>query len=1186
MLGSTPTLIDNYIDTNFDKIETVYDNLTDIITVANAYNTGGMQLGGAILNVLRSDIVVLGSPTQVDADLTDTMVLVTDLESYDGKLYIMSGDHDIGANISISAATDWDCSKDGQLDLATYTLTLSGDTKGTIRLVNAADNSLILTGECQDFNIITDNTNAIDYTAALGTFLINGVPYTTTGRLVSQAITEDDANHAPSNELVFDALALKANLAGGAAFTGDITVPDQSAADNSTKVANTKYVDTADDLKANLAGGAAFTGDITVPDQSAADNSTKVANTKYVDTADDLKANLASPTLTGIPTAPKAAQDTDTSQIATTSFVLDQASVVTPPTLGTEAVGTSERYMRADAVISDQLPASVVLADGVTGVTQSDGDGSTKIATTLYVDNKIEAAITDGETNKAPNQDVVFDALAAKAAIIDFESNIVDSVTDKGTNQAKLFDEFALKAPLANPSFTGNIAVTGTVDGVDIASRNGDLTTLESDVNGFPDELKNLTTGEIEQIENINTELISNAEWTRLAALDQGVATTDDVAHNDLTLTGDLVVAGTINGANQLNPVKVGTIIAGTLVSSFENGDSVDGITLVTGDRILIKNQVDETENGVYIVNASGAPTRATDADETAELNNATVRILNGTLTGLEFTQITVNPNIGVDDIVWIEASESTTAVEITVSGYTHGFTNPGISIKSSGVANQYEAAQADSLANANVVGIISEIVSTTIFKYVPSGKLTLAAGEWDTICDESIPTGLTPGTLYYLSATNAGQITSVKPSGIFVLTIIALDTVNTLVIIENINTKLYKDLPTLRFNQSDDFTKMLYEIEKIQFNVKDEIVRLSVISYTHGVTAVEDAYKGGVYSPTQNRIYLVPRYHADETNWHYIDCDDGTVHAYVHGITANNNAYAGGVYSPTQNRIYLVPHTQGPQTNWHYIDCDNGTVHAYTHGVTTVSIAYVGGVYSPTQNRIYLVPRYQAAETNWHYIDCDDGTVHAYTHGITAGNNAYIGGVYSPIQNRIYLVPFSQANETNWHYIDCDNGSVYAYAHGVTVVNDAYEGGVYSPTQNRIYLVPHEQSNQPNWHYIDCDDGTVHAYTHGITAVNEAYVGGVYSPIQNRIYLVPNSQADSTNWHYIDCDNGSVVSYTHGITAVEDAYEGGVYSPTQNRIYLVPYAQGPQTNWHYIAIGTDEKISSKIMANAIFNKF
>ena len=66
--------------------------------------------------------------------------------------------------------------------------------------------------------------------------------------------------------------------------------------------------------------------------------------------------------------------------------------------------------------------------------------------------------------------------------------------------------------------------------------------------------------------------------------------------------------------------VRVATTVAGTLASSFENGATIDGVVLATGDRILIKNQADAAENGIYTVNASGAPTRATDADSGSEL--------------------------------------------------------------------------------------------------------------------------------------------------------------------------------------------------------------------------------------------------------------------------------------------------------------------------------------------------------------------------------------------------------------------------------------------------------------------------------------------------------------------------------------------------------------------------------------
>ena len=54
--------------------------------------------------------------------------------------------------------------------------------------------------------------------------------------------------------------------------------------------------------------------------------------------------------LTGAPTAPTAAVDTSTTQVATTAFVINQAASTAPIVDGTAAVGTSKRYARGDHV--------------------------------------------------------------------------------------------------------------------------------------------------------------------------------------------------------------------------------------------------------------------------------------------------------------------------------------------------------------------------------------------------------------------------------------------------------------------------------------------------------------------------------------------------------------------------------------------------------------------------------------------------------------------------------------------------------------------------------------------------------------------------------------------------------------------------------------------------------------------
>jgi hypothetical protein len=113
----------------------------------------------------------------------------------------------------------------------------------------------------------------------------------------------------------------------------------------------------------------------------------------YVDSS---IAPAASPTLTGTPTAPTAAANTNTTQVATTAFVLGQASSTTPNMDGTAAVGTSNTFARADHVHPTDTSRAPLASPGLTGTptapTATTGDNSTKIATTAYVRSEIYLA--------------------------------------------------------------------------------------------------------------------------------------------------------------------------------------------------------------------------------------------------------------------------------------------------------------------------------------------------------------------------------------------------------------------------------------------------------------------------------------------------------------------------------------------------------------------------------------------------------------------------------------------------------------------------------------------------------------------------------------------------------------------------------------------------------------------------
>lgn len=78
---------------------------------------------------------------------------------------------------------------------------------------------------------------------------------------------------------------------------------------------------------------------------------------------------------------------------------------------------------------------------------------------------------------------------------------------------------------------------------------------------------------------------------------------------------------GIASGVVVKEAVRAATTAAGTLASDFDDGSVIDGVALATGDRILIKDQADGSENGIYDVQASGAPVRSSDADSDAEVD-------------------------------------------------------------------------------------------------------------------------------------------------------------------------------------------------------------------------------------------------------------------------------------------------------------------------------------------------------------------------------------------------------------------------------------------------------------------------------------------------------------------------------------------------------------------------------------
>lgn len=203
-----------------------------------------------------------------------------------------------------------------------------------------------------------------------------------------------------------------------------------------------------------------------------------IANTSLLVTLDGVQSlnnkTLGSPAMSGTPTAPTAAVDTNTTQLATTAFVLGQAASTTPVMDGTAAVGTSTRYARADHVHASDTSRAPLASPALTGTptapTAAGGTNTTQIATTAFVRGEVTSLV-----NSAP---AALDTLSELATALGNDANFSTTVTNS----------IATKANTASPTFTGTaifdgLTVTGTArfqevveDVVDVAHTSNALT--------------------------------------------------------------------------------------------------------------------------------------------------------------------------------------------------------------------------------------------------------------------------------------------------------------------------------------------------------------------------------------------------------------------------------------------------------------------------------------------------------------------------------------------------------------------------------------------------------------------------------------------------------------------------------------------------------------------------------------
>lgn len=284
-----------------------------------------------------------------------------------------------------------------------------------------------------------------------------------------------------------------------------------------------------------------------------------VSDVTGLQSALDAKAPLASPGLTGTPTAPTATTDTNTTQLATTAFVLGQAGATQPAMDGTAAVGSSSRFARADHVHPTDTSRAPIASPALTGTptapTAGNGTNTTQIATTAFV------------------RATRLDQLAAPAADLS----------------------------MANRKLTGLAEPTASQDAA----------------------TKNYV----------------------------------DLAVQGLAPKASVRAASTANIATLSGPM------------------TLDGVALVAGNRVLVKDQATASQNGIYVV-AAGAWARSADSDVWGELVSAYVFVESGTVNADMGYLSTVDPGgaLGTTAVTFVQftgAGQILAGAGLTKSGNT-----------------------------------------------------------------------------------------------------------------------------------------------------------------------------------------------------------------------------------------------------------------------------------------------------------------------------------------------------------------------------------------------------------------------------------------------------------------------------------------------------------------------------------
>jgi len=404
--------------------------------------------------------------------------------------------------------------------------------------------------------------------------------------------------------------------------------------------------------------------------------------------------------------------------ISSSSFSTNTTVVVTwdSGSLANETIDNV--YIGALSKTNTSLPDSII--------TNAKVDASAAIDATKIHDGTVsntEFGYLNGVTSAIQTQ------LDAKQGTVtgvsDTEIGYLDGVTSAIQTQldAKQATITGAATTVTSSNLTASRALTSNASGkiadssvtaTELGHLSGVTSAIQTQINGLQgssavlSDIAGLSTSDGNIIVGNGSTFVAESGATARTSLGLGSIATQ--AASNVAITGGSVtgLGSPTGGSDATTKTYVDNLIAGLktriitrvattanidLTADLQNGDTIDGITLVTGNKVLVKDQSTATQNGIYNVVASGTATRDPDYDTVDELAGQLVIVQEGTVGADRIFLCTTDSggSIGSTDISFSRVTPSNTGTVTSVAVADSGsseFTITGSPITSSGTIN------------------------------------------------------------------------------------------------------------------------------------------------------------------------------------------------------------------------------------------------------------------------------------------------------------------------------------------------------------------------------------------------------------------------------------------------------------------------------------------------------------------